>query len=116
MVRSPDDPVAAMIASRRARVQDLRSLIATVESELRIIECFAKIRSEWSTLAIRNKLRHVLGHGVAFGPGELAALTGHKLNTVISTLARMRERGEVKRERHGKWGATKPLHKESANV
>jgi hypothetical protein len=101
------DPVAALIASKRLRLQAMQSTILTLDAELRVIECFTKIRDEWRTLPCRRKLRHVLGHGVALAPIELAALCGHNIHTVRSTLARMRTRGEVKRERHGKWSATK---------
>lgn len=60
-------------------------------------------RTRYRTLPCRRKIRHVLGHGVAFSPGEIAAITGHKVNSVISTLARMRARGEVTHEGHGRW-------------
>jgi hypothetical protein len=106
-LRSPTgDPVAEIVARKQLLMHALQSTIAELGGELRVIECFSKIREDWRSLPCRNKLRHVLGHGVSFSPGELAALLGHKVNTVRSTLMRMRTRGEVKRERHGKWTAT----------
>lgn len=103
MRSTADDPLTALISSKRVRVRAMQSTVKAPEAELRVLECFAKIRSDWSTLPCRRKIRHVLGHGVAFSPGELAAITGHKVNSVISTLARMRARGEVTHEGHGRW-------------
>jgi DNA-directed RNA polymerase specialized sigma24 family protein len=110
LVQWENDPIATLVASKQLRVKALQSTIVMLESELRVLTCFAEIRDDWRTLPCRNKLRHVLGHGVAFAPTELAALLGHNVNTVRSTLMRMRRRGEVKRERHGRWAATSPLY------
>lgn len=103
----PADRLTTLISERRRRVVALRAATATLDDEIRVLECFARIRHEWRTLPCRGKIRHVLGHGVAFSPSELAALLDERLNTVRSTLIRMRTRGEAKREGHGKWGSTR---------
>lgn len=99
------DPLSALVASKRSRISAYRETVHALEAELRVIDCFSKIRADWHTLPCRDKLRHVLRHGASFAPSELAALLGEKINTIRSSLIRMRKRGEVRRENYGKWTA-----------
>lgn len=99
------DRLTIMIAGKRMRLCAFARAAEALERELRVMECFARIRVEWKTLSCRNKLRHVLRHGVAFSPGELAALLDENDHTIRSTLQRMRTRGEVARVAFGRWRA-----------
>jgi len=103
-MRSPGpDVLGSLVASKRQRVIALQHTLDTLASEIRVMECYARIRGEWNSLPCRGKLRHVLKHGVAFSPSELAVLLGEKLNTVRSSLVRMQRRGEVCRVDFGRW-------------
>lgn len=101
------DSSATLAASKRLRVEILRRTVRTLAAEIRVIECFGDLPPSWQAQSCRNKLRQVLQHGAAFAPSELALMTGDKLNTVRSSLARMRARGEVHRVDFGRWISTR---------
>lgn len=101
--RSLPDPLLALLVTKRLRMQALQKTAQVLAEELRVIECFSGIRCEWKKLRCRDKLRQVLRHGVALAPSELSVLVDEPINTVRSTLARMRTRREVRRIGFGRW-------------
>ena len=101
--RQGADPLVVLLTERRLRLDEHRAAITSLEKDLRVMGCFSEIRKTWVDKSCRHKIRIVLGHGVALSPIELSRLLNENLNSVRSTLARMRGRGEIEHVGHGKW-------------